>query len=68
MTHFEVCLKAYVSLPQAALEIERYLHFYNQRRRYQIALEILRLNAVMRSWEALLVAESNCVSYHERRG
>ncbi len=34
----------------------------------QIALEILRLNAVMRSWEALLVAESNCVSYHERRG
>ncbi len=68
MTRFEVCLKAYDSLPQAVLEIERYLHFYNQRRRYQIALEILRLNAVMRSWEALLVAEINCVSYHERCG
>ncbi|CAN5827804.1 hypothetical protein BH20PSE1_BH20PSE1_15580 [soil metagenome] len=65
MTRFEVCLKAYDSLPQAVLEIERYLHFYDP---YQIALEILRLNAVMRSWEALLVAEINCVSYHERCG
>ena len=49
MTRFEVCVKAYDSLPQAVLEIERYLHFYNQRRRYRIALEILRFNAVMRS-------------------
>ena len=68
MTHSGVCLKAYESIPQAVLEIERYLDFYNQQRRYQIALEILRLNAVMRSWEALLVAEINCVSYHERCG